>query len=82
MTEQKQMPDHSAQSALASMVKRRLGLSVSHDRLRKALTAIASIVAKGEHQYLPIFLRLESELASCVKRKDAIERAKSFFEEE
>lgn len=67
--------------ALATLAKRRLGLTVSNSRLRKALTAVAAMISNGEHQYLPIFLRLEEEMASCVERRDAIERAKAFFEE-
>lgn len=69
-----------SRSALASSVERRLALPVSDSRLRKALKTTASYVAEGEAQYLPIFLRLEDELASCVERQDAIERARSFCE--
>ena len=49
-------------------------------RLEKALRRIALLIASGRQEYLPIFLRLEKELASCKEKQDAVLRAKRISE--
>lgn len=51
---------------------------ISRDRIERALRTVAEIVARpGGEIYLPIFERLERELAAIDCRLLAIERAKS-----
>ncbi len=53
---------------------------ITRSRIEQALRFVASIVAKpGGEVYLPIFERLERELAAIDKKADAIERARSLI---
>lgn len=65
-------------AGLVELTNRRMQRPLTEKRIENALRIVANIIAEGEHQYLPIFLRLESELASCKEKTNAIERAKSF----
>jgi hypothetical protein len=52
--------------------------SVSRERIERALRFVAAIVAEpGGEVYLPIFERLERELAGMDAKADALGRARS-----
>lgn len=51
------------------------GAEVSTAELRRALSVIAQAVARDGAAYLPVFLRLERELAARVAEGDALARA-------
>jgi hypothetical protein len=54
--------------------------SVTRARIEQALQFVAAIVAApGGEVYLPIFVRLERELASLDAQTDALSRARSMI---
>jgi hypothetical protein len=54
---------------------------VTMARLENALCRIARIVAEGRTQFLPIFLRLEKEVATCNENENALRRAERISRE-
>lgn len=50
---------------------------VDPQRLRLALRISAQLVARDGEAYLPIFLRLETEVAALDAREQAMERARA-----
>lgn len=52
---------------------------ITRERVQRALHFVAEIVASpGGEVYLPIFERLEAELAAIDRKTDALARARSF----
>ncbi len=48
-------------------------------RIRAAMCLVAELLQHSD-AYLPIFLRLEAELAAAESRRAALERAKAFLD--
>ena len=78
----RQSTDLISNVGVAAITQKRLNRPVTKKRLENALRIMAGIIAEGDYQYLPIFLRLEKELASCTENENAIERAKSISSQE
>ena len=77
------MSDPGRSPVIASISKGRLRPckpAVKVDRLRKALTVMAEVVV-GDSSYLPIFLRLEEEIAleEAKSQSDALARARAMI---
>lgn len=77
MVENQQSTDSASIAGVAAITRKRLNRPVTRARLEKALRILAGIIAEGSHQYLPVFLRVEKELASCSEQEEAIQRAKA-----
>jgi hypothetical protein len=52
---------------------------ITEHRIRASLAVIAELLQHSD-AYLPIFLRLEAELAAAEARRAAIDRAKTFLD--
>lgn len=50
-------------------------MTVPPDKLRQALSIVAQLVARDGAKFLPVFLRMENEVAMLDKNAEALTRA-------